>query len=107
MFNAIAKTATLEIYHQCREALRTPLKSTGFPPFCMVTADKATINRRTNQTILVTATLGGIRTVIPIGSPLVYHGEDGGRSDELVTQIFESFKSNLQLQDENLDMIAG
>ena len=68
IFNAILDIIKDEIYVKISEKLKTHLEATGMPP---ITADKATINRRTNQTILVYVNINGKREVFPIGCPLV------------------------------------
>lgn len=73
--------------------LSTPLPSTGVPPHCVVTFDKSTVHRETNQAIMIISSYQGHRECYLIDAPLVYskeHGDDfvsGGQSSSLATQI--------------------
>ena len=73
--------------------LAHPIPSTGAPPHLMITFDKSTINRCTNQAVLVMGILNGKRQAWFLDAPLVYSVEkgdtqlSGGQSESLVQQI--------------------
>lgn len=107
IFLSILRAAASEIYSSISNKICEPLEATGMPPFLMITADKATINRRTNQTILAASAITGERTFLPVGSPLVYDGEEGGTAAELASQICDTLLKNYCLPESHLQMIAG
>ena len=71
-FVDVLKAAKIHICQKIKETLLQPFKSTGLAPHFWATADKSTINLRTNQCILVIAMYEGKSTVFPVGAPVVY-----------------------------------
>lgn len=95
------------LYKEIREEVMRPNPATALPPFMMLVADKATINRRTCQTVLSVVTIEGEKTALPVGAPLVYDGAEGGTASELAQQITTTLLQNWQLPETHLQMIAG
>lgn len=77
------------------------LDSTGAQPHYCITFDKSTVNRSTNQAIIIMAMVEGKRTAWFLDAPLVYSVEDGetelsgGRSESLAFQIKSSVLAHL------------
>ena len=107
MFTSIVLSAAEHVKKMLGSMLLKPLPSTGLPPFLMVTADKATINRRSSQATLILATIDGERRYIPAGSPLVYAGEEGGLAEELINKMLKTITDCLCIPESHLQMIAG
>ena len=57
----MVKCLLTAIYHKTREVLSKPLPSTGLPPHYYLAVDKATVNKRTNQGIIICPRINGIR----------------------------------------------
>ena len=66
----ILRTAGVVVRNEIRELLLTPLESTGLPPHMCIMADKITVNRRTNQVMMVAIMHKGTRIALPTGAPL-------------------------------------
>lgn len=103
----ILRVSSEVVYQEIQEAIVKPNPATALPPFIMLLADKATINRRTCQTILGVVTIDGEKVELPVGAPLVYEGTEGGTSAQLADQIIKTLQQNWQLPDSHLQMIAG
>ena len=91
-----------------------PLGNTGKPPHFFLTADKATINRKTNQAVLVCFMRKGERIAIPVGAPLVYSISDvgethlsGGRAADLANQCINLLLDKLGLPENHLSYLVG
>ncbi|XP_018026932.2 uncharacterized protein LOC108682305 [Hyalella azteca] len=80
-FPEILRAATVVICNRNLKMLLEPLLSTGLPPHIYLTADKATLNRHTNQAILLVVNWNGSRIAVPVGAPAVYHNDHSNDSD--------------------------
>ena len=55
------------------------LPSTGLPPHYFMALDKATVNKRTNQGVIICLTIDGVKVPLVVGAPEVYKPtNDGG-----------------------------
>ena len=115
-FNQICRAATLYICKKNVEILMQPLPSTTLPPHFYFTADKATINRKTNQAIILGLMNEGKRVAVPIGAPLVYRGaveQDGsitmvgGTAAELADAIIDTILQKSGLPADHLSYLTG
>ena len=80
-FNEILKAAEVYIDKEIEKYLLTPLTNTFLPPHFCGLADKSTIHRITNQGVIITAMLNGIKTAILVQAPAVYHAFDNDKGD--------------------------
>lgn len=109
------KASVVHICETNKTFLMTPLPSTGKPPHFFFTADKATINRSTNQALLLGVINKGERIAIPVGAPLVYRYEMedgdlsvvGGSAVELANNIIDCIIQKLELEESHLTYLAG
>lgn len=86
--------------------MQSPLSSTGKPPHFFFVCDKATVNRKTNQCVLLGLTHEGARVSIPVGAPLVYTTDEkedgryalaGGTATELADSVVDEIINKLDL----------
>ena len=85
------------------------LPSTGLPPHYFMALDKATVNKRTNQGVIICPTIGGVKVPIVVGAAEVYKLTDGrvegGKAEDsaqqALKQIEEKFGSS------TLDYMVG
>ena len=86
-FNEIMYSAEVALDLEVAEYLVTPLKSTKLPPHFYATADKATINRVTNQAVFACGVVNGNRRAIAVSASAVYamsnREENEGRKIEI------------------------
>ena len=71
MFSDLIKCMLSVINQKTCEVMTTCLPSTGMPPHYYMTLDKATVNKRTNQAVIVCPMIEG-RIPIAVAAPLVY-----------------------------------
>ena len=92
-----------------------PLKNTNLPPHYYFTADKATVNRKSNQAILLCIMHQGVRVALPVGAPLVYRSEMdkddlqivGGSAKELADSVLNTLQQKLEIKDTDLSFLVG
>ena len=82
------------INEKTREVLLTTLPSTGIPPHYYMAVDKATVNKRTNQGVIICPRINGKRVPIIAGAPEVYSSDvegtiHGSKADESATQALD------------------
>ena len=86
------------------------LPSTGLPPHYFMALDKATVNKRTNQGVIICPTIGRVKVPIVVGAAEVYKptndGDiEGGKAEDsaeqALKQIEEKFGSS------TLDYMVG
>lgn len=80
-FNEILKVAEAYIDKEVENYLLKPLSNTLLPPHFCGLADKSTIHRITNQGVIITVMLNGIKTAILVQAPAVYHSFDNDEED--------------------------
>eukprot|EP00794_Sanderia_malayensis_P004346 gene4346-4925_t len=120
-FNEIMKAAEIHIDKETKKFLLQPLESTCLPPHFYVTADKATVNRVTNQAVMFGLMIEGKRCAIPVKANEVYSileeeitdndldeqdysDEDdpkavsGATAQQLATSIYNVLKETYQLE---------
>lgn len=73
------------------------LPSTGLPPHYYMALDKATVNKRTNQAVIICPTINGVKVPIVVGAPEVYkHNDDGavegGKAEDSANQALEQIR---------------
>ena len=114
-FTGIVQAGSAFVMRKNLDLMLTPLENTGKPPHFFLTADKATINRKTNQAVLVCFMRKGERIAIPVGAPLVYSISDeegkaylsGGRSADLANQCINLLLDKLGLPENHLSYLVG
>ena len=92
--NLFSDNLLAAIKQQTKKTLTTSLASTGLPPHFYMTVDKATINKRSNQAVLICSILDGKRVPIVVAAPKVYTGKadgsvEGGSLPHSATQALE------------------
>lgn len=99
-FNDILRATEIYFDKRIEEYLLTPLRNTLLPPHFCALADKSTVHRVTNQGVVITTMIEGIKTPIAVQAPAVYHGADddqlqgvtGACAPELAETMFETIK---------------
>ena len=77
LFPDLLKASEIWLDKEVAKFLCSPLKSTGIPPHYYVTADKATLSRITNQSIVIVTMMDGCRKSILVKAPEVYSSHSG------------------------------
>ena len=95
LFPDLLKASEIWLDKEVAKFLCDPLKSTGIPPHYYVTADKATLNRITNQAIVIVTMVGGCRKAILVKAPEVYSSGSGNDDDADVDEISGSHAEDL------------
>ncbi|XP_018010566.1 uncharacterized protein LOC108667964 [Hyalella azteca] len=118
-FPEILRAATVVICQRNNQMLLQPLLSTGLPPHFYITADKSTVNRHTNQAILLIVNFNGKRIAVPVGAPPVYSVDVnsvddttqvqliGGSAVELADSIINTILEKTGLPDHHLTRLTG
>ncbi len=106
----MVKCLLTAIYHKTREVLSKLLPSTGLPPHYYLAVDKATVNKRTNQGIIICPRINGIRVPVIVGAPEVYKpttdgNVDGGKANESATQALDEISKKFGKK--TLDYLVG
>ncbi|MCP4801188.1 MAG: hypothetical protein GY893_14695 [bacterium] len=118
-FNEIMRAAEIFIDNETRKYLIKPMDCTGLPPHFYVTADKATVNRYTNQAVMLCCMVQGKRRAIPVSASQIYEVADdeddeddidnaeklsvtGASASELAARIHSDIKETYQVDDELL-----
>ena len=98
-FNDILRATEIYLDKQFEEYLLSPLQNTLLPPHFCALADKSTVHRVTNQGVVITTMVQGIKTPIAVQAPAVYHGADdqsesvtGACAPELAETMFDTIK---------------
>ncbi len=99
-FNGILSATEIYLDKQIEEYFLTPLQNTLLPPHFCALADKSTIHHVTNQGVVITTMVQGIKTPIAVQAPNVYHGADEDQSEgvtsacapELAETMFDTIK---------------
>ena len=97
-FIDILRATKIYLDKQMQEYLQTPLQNTLLPPHFCALADKSTVHRVTNQAVVITTMLQGIKTPIAVQAPGVYHADDqsesvtGACAPELAETMFDTIK---------------
>ena len=94
LFSDHLKCLLAVIKQQTKEKLSKSLASTGLPPHFYMTVDKATVNKRSNQAVLICPILDGKRVPIAVAAPEVYTSKadgsvEGGSLSHSATQALE------------------
>ena len=101
-FNGILRATEIYLDNQIEEYLLTPLKNTLLPPHFCGLADKSTVHRITNQCVVITTMVNGLKTAIAVQAPAVYHiadeeqpsaGITGANAPELADAMFQALKA--------------
>lgn len=66
------------VRQETKAKLMECLPCTGLPPHFYMTVDKATVNKRSNQAVIICPILDGKRVVIAVAAPEVNKGSDDG-----------------------------
>jgi hypothetical protein len=83
------------INDKTRAALTSCLPSTGLPPHYYMAVDKATVNKRTNQGVIICPRINGIKVPIIVG----------GKANESAKQALDQISK--QFGDKTLDYLVG
>ena len=75
------KVPSIYFDKQIEEYLLTPLQNTLLPPHFCGLADKSTVHRVTNQGVVITTMVKGIKMAIAVQAPAVYNGADEDQSE--------------------------
>jgi hypothetical protein len=97
LFSEHLKCLLAVVNQQTKEKLTTCLESTGLPPHFYMTVDKATVNKRSNQAVIICPILDGKRVPVAVAAPEVYKGKadgniEGGTLSHSATQALEIVK---------------
>lgn len=84
-FNDILRAVEVYLDREIENYLLTPLKNTMLPPHFCGLADKSTVHRVTNQCVIISTMVDGIKTAIAVQAPAVYHNADEDESTAAVT----------------------
>ena len=103
MFSDLIKCMLSVINQKTREVMTTCLPSTGMPPHYYMTLDKATVNKRTNQAVIVCPMIEGRRIPIAVAAPLVYSpdgnsGVTGGSAEDSGIQALNILRNKYGTQ---------
>ena len=87
--------ASLEVIidQRARQWLTTALPSTGLPPHCWLTMDKATPAQVTNQATMIVARHNGIPVAFPVGAPAVYTQQGDSSAEHNAEQMISTITS--------------
>ena len=97
-FIDILRATEIYLDKQVQEYLQTPLQNTLLPPHFCALADKSTVHHVTNQAVVITTMVQGIKTPIAVQAPGVYHADDqsesvtGACAPELAETMFDTIK---------------
>ena len=91
------------INQKTREVMTTCLPSTGMPPHYYMTLDKATVNKITNQAVIVCPMIKGRRIPIAVTAPFVYSpdgnsGVTGGSAQDSGMQALNLLRNKYGTQ---------
>ena len=94
MFPDLVKCMLSVINKEIRNVMTTCLPSTGLPPHYYLTLDKATVNKRKNQAVIICPMVEGKRIPIAVAAPEVYSRNDvggivGGSAQDSGTQALD------------------
>lgn len=84
-FNAILRAVEVYLAREIENYLLTPLKNTMLPTHFCGLVDKSTVHRVTNQGVIITTMVDGIKTAIAVQAPAVYHSADKDESTAAVS----------------------
>ena len=115
-FNEIMRAAEIFIDNETRKYSIKPMDCTSLPTHFYVTADKATVNRYTNQAVMSCCMVQGKRRAIPVRASQIYEVADdeddidnaeklsvtGASAGELAARIHSDIKETYQVDDELL-----
>ena len=111
LFPDMVKCLLAVIYEKTKELLSENLPCIGFLPHYYMTVDKATVNKRTNQGVIICPMINGQRVPIVAGAPEVYKkggtqgdvlgGKAGDSAQQALDEIAKKFGRN------TLDYLVG
>ena len=78
LFGDYLKCLLAVINKEVKKKLTACLPATNLPPHYYMTVDKATVNKRLNQAVIICPILEGKRVPIAVGAPEVYKAQDDG-----------------------------
>ena len=85
------------INEKTKEELLKCLPSTGLPPHFYMAVDKATVNKRKNQGIIICPMIDGVKIPIVVAAPEVYKptkdgGVEGGKAEDSASQALQQIE---------------
>ena len=110
LFPGLLKCLLVAINEKTKEEILKCLPSTTFPPHYYMTVDKVTVNKRSNQAVLICPILSGRRVAIAVAAPEVYSAKEdgsveGGKLKDSANQAFDVVKK--AYGGEILDYLVG
>lgn len=93
-----------------KEELLKCLPSTGLPPHFYLAVDKATVNKRSNQGVIICPVMDGKKIPIVVAAPEVYKptsdgGVEGGKADDSASQALKELEN--KFGSTSLDYLVG
>ena len=94
LFHDLLKCLLAVVNERTKAQLSKSLPSTGLPPHFYLTVDKATVNKRSNQAVLICPMLEGKRVAIAVAATEVYSSSSdvtvqGGKLDDSASQALD------------------
>eukprot|EP00794_Sanderia_malayensis_P001913 gene1913-2171_t len=96
----LVKSLLVAVQAKAKEVMQKCLQSTGLPPHYYLAVDKATVNKRSNQAVIVCPIIDGDRIPIVVAAPEVYKATDdgniqGGKLDDSASQALNIIEEKL------------
>lgn len=93
----LVQSMLIAIQEKTKEALLRCLPSTGLPPHYYLAVDKATVNKRSNQGVIICPMIDGSRVPIVVAAPEVYKpteggSVEGGKAEDSATQALDQIE---------------
>ena len=90
----MVKCLLASIHEKTKAEVSKCLPSTGLPPYYYMAVDKATVNKRSNQGIIICPMIDGKKVPIVVDAPEVYSPSingnvEGGKADDSAAQAFK------------------
>lgn len=106
----MVKCLLASIHEKTKAELSKCLPSTGFPPHYYMAVDKATVNKRSNQGVIICPIISGKKVPIVVGAPEVYlpivDGKvQGGKAEDSAKQALEVITN--KFGSKTLDFLIG
>ena len=106
----MVKCLLASIHEKTKAELGKCLPSTGLPPHYYMAVDKVTVNKRSNQGVIICPMINGKKVPIVVGAPEVYSPSingnvEGGKADDSAAQAFKEITN--KFGGKTLDFLVG